>query len=87
MRKVLASLFLLTVLSWCLPDAFAQPRRRKAIRGNTNRAAIGTILGGAAGTGARARHRRHSRRRTPTRGVVEREQLEAVRKPKTVHRH
>ena len=60
MRKFISLLMLLIVLSWCVPDSFAQTHRRRHRR----RALIGAGVG--AGSGAvyrRRRARRHVRHR------------------------
>ena len=67
MKKFLSVLILLMTLTSCfVVSSHAKPRQRK-------RNAV--FIGGGAATGARHRHRT-----ARTRGVVEREQLEAVRK-------
>ena len=57
MRKVISLLMLLIVLSWLVPDSFAQHHRRRQRR----RALIGA--GAGAGSGSIYHRRKHVRRR------------------------
>ena len=66
MKRILMILALLVITTWVIPSSLAKPRHRRH---------SAVFIGGGASTGAR--HRRA--RRTVRRGVVEREQLQALK--------